>query len=81
MQSDNSSSNLPTGQSKTWVQRTFNAAYFKRVAFALTLCLVIYLIYLFNKGGSVDLSALGIFVLMSFVTQLFFTQPQKNKIY
>ena len=81
MHPDNSPSNLPADPSKTWFQRTFTPAYFKRVALALTICLVIYLVYLFNKGGSVDLSALGIFVLMSFVTQLFFTQPQKNKIY
>lgn len=73
--------NPPTNQTKTWFRQTFTFEYFKRVAFALTICLVIYLVYLVKKGGSVDLGALGIFVLMSFVTQLFFSQPPKNKIF
>ncbi|HVN55585.1 MAG TPA: hypothetical protein VMT46_14725 [Anaerolineaceae bacterium] len=66
--------NPPTNQTRTWFRQTFTLDYFKRVAFALFICLVIYLVYLFNKGGSVDLGALGIFVLMSFVTQIFFSQ-------
>jgi hypothetical protein len=81
MNPDNSPSTPPVSQSKTWLQQTFTADYFKRVAFSLTLCLVIYMAYLMKNRGAVDFLALGVFVLMSFLTQLFFNTPQKNKIY
>jgi len=64
---------------KQWLQKTFCAEYFKRVALTLTLCLTVYLVYLLVTRGPIDLAVLAIFIPTSGVTQLFFGQENTPK--
>lgn len=64
---------------RRWLQKTFNADYFRRVAFTLTMCLTIYLVYLLVTNGPVDLAVLGIFIPTSGVSQVFFRQDKPLK--
>jgi hypothetical protein len=64
---------------KQWLKKTFCADYFKRVAFTLTLCLTVYLVFLLVTRGPVDLAVLGIFIPTSGLTQLFFGQEKPPK--
>jgi hypothetical protein len=64
---------------KQWLQKTFCADYFKRVALTLTLCLTVYLAFLMVTKGPVDLAVLGIFIPTSGLTQIFFGQEKPTK--
>jgi hypothetical protein len=69
----------PTNPAKQWLQKTFCADYFRRLALTLTLCLTVYLVYLLVTRGPIDLAVLGIFVPTSGITQLFFGQEKPTK--
>ena len=62
-----------------WLKKTFNADYFRRFAFTLTMCLTVYLVYLLVTRGPVDLAVLAIFIPTSGVTQFFFNQDKPAK--
>jgi hypothetical protein len=74
--------NLPTNPTalrlKTWFLKTITADYFRRVAMGMTICLVIYLVYLLVKHGPVNLGVLLVFVLTSFGSQVFYTQDKSK---
>jgi hypothetical protein len=79
LKTGNRPSNLPTNPIQRWLQKTFCAEYFKRVALTLTLCLTVYLVFLLVTRGPVDMAVLAIFVPTSGVTQLFFGQEKVAK--
>jgi hypothetical protein len=64
---------------KRWLQKTFCADYFRRLALTLTLCLTVYLVFLLVTRGPIDLAVLAIFVPTSGITQLFFGQEKDPK--
>jgi len=74
--------NLPSNpialRLKIWFHNTITTDYFRRVALAMTICLVIYMAYLLVKGGPVHLGILLIFVVTSFASQVFYTQDKSN---
>jgi hypothetical protein len=76
VKSGNRPPNLSTNPIQLWLQKTFCAEYFKRVALTLTLCLTVYLVFLLVTRGPIDLAVLAIFIPTSGVSQLFFGQEK-----